>query len=42
MKAVVFTLGCKVNESESASVISALENAGWQTDIKLEIGGAHV
>lgn len=42
MKAVVFTLGCKVNESESASVISALENAGWQTDIKLGYADAYV
>lgn len=35
MKAVVFTLGCKVNESESASIMSALEKMGWQTDIRL-------
>ncbi len=35
MKAVVFTLGCKVNEVESASIMSALEKLGWETDSKL-------
>ena len=30
MKAVVFTLGCKVNEVESASIMSALEDMGWE------------
>ena len=30
MKAVVFTLGCKVNEVESASIMSALEGMGWE------------
>lgn len=29
MKAVVFTLGCKVNEVESASIAAELENRGW-------------
>ena len=35
MKAVVFTLGCKVNEVESASVVAALENAGMEVYDKL-------
>ena len=38
MKAVVFTLGCKVNESESASVISALENAGFKVYTEGHLG----
>ncbi len=35
MKAVVFTLGCKVNEVESASIMSSLEEMGIETDDKL-------
>lgn len=42
MKAVVFTLGCKVNESESASIMAALENMGWETDDKLSYADAYV
>ena len=30
MKACVFTLGCKVNEVESASFLAALEARGWE------------
>lgn len=30
MKAVVFTLGCKVNEVESASLMAELEKRGWE------------
>ena len=30
MKAVVFTLGCKVNECESNSIIAGLEKAGYE------------
>ena len=30
MKACVFTLGCKVNEVESASIMAALEKQGWE------------
>lgn len=30
MKAVVFTLGCKVNEAESGSVMAALEKLGFE------------
>ena len=35
MKAVVFTLGCKVNEVESASIMSALSQMGWEVSDKL-------
>ena len=35
MKAVVFTLGCKVNEVESASIMASLENMGFETSDKL-------
>ena len=34
MKAVVFTLGCKVNEVESASVMAELEKRGWEVSDK--------
>lgn len=30
MKACVFTLGCKVNETESASIMASLEKSGWE------------
>ena len=36
MKAVVFTLGCKVNECESDSLISGLVNLGFEVSDKLE------
>ncbi len=36
MKAVVFTLGCKVNECESDSLISGLTDLGYQVTDKLE------
>ena len=42
MKAVVFTLGCKVNESESASIMAALESAGWTVGDKLSYADAYV
>jgi len=35
MKAVVFTLGCKVNECESDSLISGLINLGYEVSDKL-------
>lgn len=35
MKAVVFTLGCKVNEVESASIMATLERNGWEVSDKL-------
>lgn len=31
MRAVVFTLGCKVNEVESASIMAALDKLGYET-----------
>lgn len=36
MKAVVFTLGCKVNECESHSLATGLTNLGYQVTDKLE------
>ena len=35
MRAVVFTLGCKVNEVESASIMATLEKFGWEVSDKL-------
>lgn len=42
MKAVVFTLGCKVNEVESASIMAAIENLGWEVSDKLSYADAYV
>lgn len=42
MKAVVFTLGCKVNEVESASVMAALESMGWDVGYTLGYADAYV
>ena len=36
MKAVVFTLGCKVNSRESACLITGLKQRGFETSDKLE------
>lgn len=36
MKAVVFTLGCKVNECESESLIAGLKSRGYEVSDKLE------
>lgn len=36
MKAVVFTLGCKVNDCESESLIAGLKNIGYEVSDKLE------
>ncbi len=36
MKAVVFTLGCKVNECESDSLIAGLKDRGYEVSDKLE------
>lgn len=35
MKACVFTLGCKVNETESACIMASLEKLGWEVTDKL-------
>ncbi len=42
MRAVVFTLGCKVNEVESASIIASLERLGWETSDKLSFADVYV
>lgn len=42
MKAIVFTLGCKVNEVESAKIMSALENAGFEVCDKLGVADVYV
>ena len=42
MKAVVFTLGCKVNEVESASIMDSLENLGFETYDKLSYADIYV
>lgn len=36
MKAVVFTLGCKVNGVESASILRGLQERGWEVSDELE------
>ena len=36
MRAVVFTLGCKVNECESDSLIKGLKERGYEVSDKLE------
>ena len=35
MKAVVFTLGCKVNDCESGSLIRGLQERGWKVSYEL-------
>lgn len=42
MKAVVFTLGCKVNEVESASVMASLEKLGWEVSDRLSFADLYV
>lgn len=42
MKAVVFTLGCKVNEVESAAIMSALEEKGITVSDKLSPADIYV
>lgn len=42
MKAVVFTLGCKVNEVESASVMSALEELGFEVSSALSFADIYI
>lgn len=42
MKAVIFTLGCKVNEVESASIAAELENRGWQVSDELAPADVYV
>lgn len=42
MKAVVFTLGCKVNEVESASIMASLEKQGFEVSDKLAYADIYV
>lgn len=42
MKVVVFTLGCKVNEVESASIMASLEKMGFETDDRLGYADIYV
>lgn len=41
-KAVVFTLGCKVNDCESASLIQGLENLGYEVSDKLSFAHLYI
>lgn len=41
-KAVVFTLGCKVNEVESASIISGLKEKGYDVSDRLEYADLYI
>ena len=42
MRAVVFTLGCKVNEVESAAIMSELESRGWEVSDELSPADIYV
>ena len=42
MKAVVFTLGCKVNSCESASLKSGLEKLGYETSEELSFADLYI
>lgn len=42
MKAVVFTLGCKVNDVESGSLIRGLENLGYTVSRELESADLYI
>lgn len=42
MKAVVFTLGCKVNDCESESLIAGLKNIGYEVSDKLEKADVYI
>ncbi len=42
MRAVVFTLGCKVNEVESASIMAELDSRGWETCDELSYADIYV
>ena len=42
MKAVVFTLGCKVNECESESLVSGLKARGFEVSDKLEYADLYI
>ena len=42
MKAVVFTLGCKVNDVESGSIIRGLEEMGYIVSREMEVADLYV
>lgn len=42
MRAVVFTLGCKVNEVESAGIMASLEKSGWEVSDSLSYADLYV
>lgn len=42
MRAVIFTLGCKVNEVESAQIAAELEKRGFETDDRLSPADIYV
>ena len=42
MKAVVFTLGCKVNDVESGSIIRGLEALGYEVSREMELADLYV
>ena len=42
MKAVVFTLGCKVNDVESGSIIRGLKDLGWEVSRELGYADLYV
>ena len=42
MKSVVFTLGCKVNSCESASLIKGLEELGYEVSDELVFADLYI
>lgn len=42
MKAVVYTLGCKVNDVESGSIIRGLESLGYEVSRELEVADLYI
>lgn len=42
MKAVVFTLGCKVNDCESGSIIRGLQERGWEVSDELDFADLYI
>ena len=42
MKAVVFTLGCKVNACESASLMTGLKELGYEVSDKLSFADLYI
>lgn len=42
MKAVVFTLGCKVNDCESGSLIRGLQERGWEVSDELDFADLYI